>query len=270
VLLSVYKSGHDIPTGFAGIGQQIPQSDLAARAGATGITSVVEFIASALVTAACIKAVSDGYLDQTASVSGSLRFAARRLLPLLGLLILVALGEVIGIVLLVVPGVYLYASWAVATPSLLIERQGPLGALRRSHRLVKGRWWPTAGVLLLASVVVALIGGALTALLSALALQSNNPSVLFAVTITTLAGIVSQIIVQPFTATVTTVLYFDLRIRHEAFDLTVMVDQLGLPEATLPPSALPLGSPGGFGPEDVGKPGGPPFWPPPPGWQPGR
>jgi hypothetical protein len=266
VLLSSYSSGRDIPTGL--VTSQIPRADVDARLGATAITSLVTLIATVIVTAACTKAVSDAYLDQPSSVGSSLRFAGRRFLPLIAQLTLGAIGLVIAFILLVIPGIWLYASWAVATPVLLIEGIGPIKALGRSRRLVKGRWWPTAGVLLLSNLIVTLASGVVTGLLTAIALQDSHPSVLFAVTITTAATIVSQTIVHPFSASVITVLYFDLRIRREGYDLQLMADQLGLPETALPVQRA--GSSGAFGPEDVGRPGGPPFWPPPPGWRPDR
>lgn len=268
VLLSVYSSGKEIPTGFANVGSSVPQPDVAARLGATAITGVIGLISAVLVTATCVKAVSDLYVDQQTTVATSLRFAARRLLPLLGMDILLGLGEAFGLILLIIPGIWLYIAWSVATPALLVERLGPTAALGRSRRLIKGRWWPAFGVLLLATIIAGLVGGAITGLLTAVALQSSNPSVLFAVTISTAAAIVSEILVRPFNATVTTVLYFDLRIRREGYDLQVMADQLGLPESAMP--SLPAGSGGTFGPQDVGKPGGPPYWPPPPNWQPGQ
>ena len=271
VLLSVYNSGQDIPTGFSGLGSTVPQADAAARAGASAIVAVIALIATALVTAACVKAISDAYLDQPASIEGTLRFALRRLAPLLGMEVLLALGLGIGFVLLVIPGIWLYARWGVATPALVIERRNPFRALGRSSRLVKGRWWPTAGVLLLANLMVFLVSGVIDGLLTAAASLSSHHSLLFAVVISTAAATVSGILVQPFNAAVTTVLYYDLRIRREGYDVELMAEQLGIPEASLPPAAPgEAGFAGPLGPDMVGKPGGPPYWPPPPGWQPGR
>jgi hypothetical protein len=91
---------------------------------------------------------------------------------------------------------------------------------------------------------------------------------------------------------VSTILYYDLRVRREGYDMQLLAEQLGLPaeslrsaqpEAWSPGSVAPptFGPGAGFtapqapgaappiGPESVGKPGGPPFWPPPPGWRPG-
>lgn len=284
VLLSTVPSGGDVPVnsiGFTTRTQPVP--DPAARLGASAVVLVIQLVAGSLVTAACVKAVSDTYLDHPTGIAASLRFVLGRLPAVIGTEILYFLGLALAFVCLIVPGVWLYAAWSVAVPSLIIERRSPLRALGRSRRLVKGRWWPTAGVLLVSVVMVAVVSGVLQALLAAIAHVSSRPSLLFAVVVSTVSSAIASIIVQPFTATVATILYYDLRVRHEGYDLQLLADQLGLP----PPPAAPsgqaqdgaagagggpaLGQPSDrpTGPESVGQPGGPPFWPPPPGWTPG-
>ena len=53
----------------------------------------------------------------------------------------------------------------MSAPALLIEGLSPAGALRRSQQLVKGRWFPTAGVILVAVIMTGLISAALEALI---------------------------------------------------------------------------------------------------------
>jgi hypothetical protein len=142
---------------------------------------------------------------------------------------------------------------------LLIERCGAWPALRRSLRLVRGRWWPTAGVLLVSEVMVAIVGGAIQALFVGIFLTGS--SVVVVVVLVSLAAAVSAVITRPFVAAVRTVLYYDLRVRKEGYDVELLAEQLGIPKSEL--QAPPV-----EGPQSVGQPGGPPFWPPPPGWKP--
>jgi hypothetical protein len=270
VLLSLYSNAHDVSTGFSNIGQTVTPAEAHARLGALLITQIVNLIGNSLVLAACVKALSDAYLGQQPQVGDSLRFGVRRLLPLLAQVIVRFFGLAVAFVLLLIPGIWLYGAWSVAVPALVIERAGPFRSLNRSRQLVKGSWWRSAAVVLLATVLTAVVGGLIEGLLTAAALSSGNPSLLFVVVITVLAAIVSAVVLQPFSAAVTTVLYYDLRMRREGYDLELMAEQLGI----APPS-MPDGPPGGgfsgpVGPEHVGQPGGPPYWPPPPGWQPGR
>jgi hypothetical protein len=219
------------------------------------------------VLAACVKALSDAYLGQQPTTGGSLRFGLRRLLPLLALEVVYIIGQLLGFVALIVTGIWLYGMWSVRVPALVIERTGPFRSLSRSYQLVKGRWWPAAGVLVVSYLMVAIIGSLIGAALAAIALSSSNPSVLLSATISVLSAIVSGVLVQPFAAAVVTVLYYDLRIRKEGYDLELLADQLGLDASGLP-RGLDQGFRGPVGPEDVGRPGGPPYWPPPPDWRP--
>jgi hypothetical protein len=283
VLLSTVPSGSDVPGGtFSVSSNSNPGVNAGARLGAQATLVVIELIASTLVTAACTKAVSDAYLDHSPRAGESLRFALRRLPALVAVEFLTLLGLIVAFILLVIPGIWLYAAWAVAVPALLIERIGPFGALRRSRRLVKGRWWATAAVLLVATIMLSLITGAIEALLIGIESLPSQPSLFVAVLGTTVSGAVAGIITQPFRAATTTVLYYDLRVRREGYDLYLLADQLGLPPvdgappvdeaaAHVPEPAWGGGHPSGeypVGPESVGQPGGPPFWPPPPGWTP--
>lgn len=268
VLLSTYSDGRDIG-GFSSFGRGVTPAEAHARLGASVIAQVVTLIGSTFTLAVCVKAISDAYLDQSPSISSSLRFGLRRLGPLLVLEVLELVGIGLGFLLLVIPGVWLYGAWSVRVPALLIERRGPFRALGRSRRLVKGRWWASSGVLAVAAVMVMVLGTVIIGALTAAALSNSHRSVLFAVVINGLAAVISAILLQPFSAAVTTVLYYDLRVRREGYDLELMAEQLGLPELALAASEAD-GFAGVGGPELVGKAGGPPYWPPPPGWQPER
>jgi hypothetical protein len=262
ILLSTVSNSSDVPRGFVGASSS-NTTDAAASLGATAILGITGVVISLLTTAACVKAVSDIYLGQNADLRTSLRFALRRLASLLWLEILLGFGVVLAAIALILPGIWLYVAWSVATPALLIEGCRGRRALGRSFRLVRGRWWPTAGVLFVAAVMVALVGGAIQAGLVALSLAGDRGSVVLAVVVVSLAAAVSAVLTRPFQAAVTTVLYYDLRVRHEGYDVTLLAEQLGLE-----PAAIPAGALAGAGPESVGQPGGPPFWPPPPDWSP--
>lgn len=79
----------------------------------------------------------------------AVRQSRRRLWALLGLGIVSGIGILLGLVLLILPGLYLYVRWSVATPVLIAEEAGPIQALTRSGEEVSGRFWPVAGLFLL-------------------------------------------------------------------------------------------------------------------------
>ena len=74
-----------------------------------------------------------------------------RLLPLLGATLLSDLVFTVGLILCIVPGVWLGVLFALVTPALVLERCGVGTAFRRSKKLVDGAWWRTFGILLLHS-----------------------------------------------------------------------------------------------------------------------
>src|SRR5437660_12192822 len=81
VLLSTVPTGNDVPTGTFGVPSTTSSaSDSAAALGARVIIQLAALFVGALVTAACVKAISDAYLDQSPTIEGSLRFALRRLI----------------------------------------------------------------------------------------------------------------------------------------------------------------------------------------------
>src|SRR5437763_1053784 len=141
--------------------------DTSTTAGATTTTSdsewagiaalllifVINVVSSALAQAACLKAVSDTYLGTETDWRGSLRFGFRRLGSLLWLTLIHGVLVLLGFAACIVPGVWLYVAWSVAVPVLLIEGTRGFRALGRSFNLVRRRWWPTAGILLLANLL---------------------------------------------------------------------------------------------------------------------
>lgn len=140
----------------------------------------------------------------------------------------------------IVASVYVYVRLAVAPPALVMEGRSPFEALGRSWSLIRGSWWRVAGILLLASVITQVLAGIVTvpitvissvgaALLGADAADATTPMVIA----TGIATLVSGIIIMPFSAAVTGLLYTDLRIRREALDIELV-------SAGVDPSADPL------------------------------
>jgi hypothetical protein len=226
---------------------------------ATVAVILLTVVAWQLATGAALKAVSGAYLGDRPDWRQSLRFAFDHLGPLLWLALLHGVLVLLGFLACAVPGVYLAAAWAVAVPALLLEDHRGLAALRRSRHLVRGRWGPTFVLLLLVFLVAGVVQAVLTGLLMGVASGGGDAS---RAVLSAIAAAASSTLTTPFIAAVTLVLYFDLRVRREGFDLELLARRVGIE---------PAGGAGGGGagwtrpaPEDDR----PPFWPPPPGWRP--
>jgi uncharacterized membrane protein len=223
---------------------------------------VIQFIAGRFAQAGCFRAIADAYLGEEVGWRSSLRFALRRLSAVVGMTILAGILTVLGFVLLIIPGVYLYVAFTVAVPVLLVEGAGPWRALRRSRQLVRGRWWGTLGVSIVGSLLVSVVSLAISGLLVGVAFANPSRNTVTGFVLNTLAATLGSMIATPAAAAFVTVLYIDLRVRKEGFDLLLLARGLGVERA--PGQEFPS-----FIPEPPPTGSQPPFWPPPPGWEPG-
>ena len=210
------------------------------------LTTTLALVLTTLSAAACFRAISGVYLGENPTVGDSLRFAASRLLPVIVLSFLYFLGLVPAFIALIIPGIWLSVAWSVSFPALLSEGIGPVAALGRSFRLVKGRWWPTFGALLVMYVLVAVISGILGALLGAALIAAVDNEAVAAV-FYTIVNTLSSLITLPLMAAVLTVIYFDLRVRKEGFDLQLLARGVGQQASTHDSSPEAVGAASGLG-----------------------
>jgi len=212
----------------------------------TLLTTALSLVLMSLASAACFRAVSGIYLGESPTVGESLRFAMTRVLPVIVLSLLYGLGLIPAFIALVIPGIWLAVAWSVSFPALLSEGIGPVAALGRSFRLVKGRWWPVFGALLVMYLLVAVISGILGALLGAtLVAAADNEAV--AAVFYTIVNTLSSLITLPLMASVLTVLYFDLRVRKEGFDLQLLARGVGQDASAYDTSPQAVGASSGLG-----------------------
>lgn len=185
---------------------------------------VVSLVASAVATAAAYRLVADAYLGRPVDPDASLRFGLRRLPSVLWVSLLSGLGLFAGFIFFVAPGIYLAVAWAVAIPVLLGENRRGSAALGRSRALVRGRWWPCAGVLILAFLLEAIVTYSIILGVGRIAGDGGNDSILFIER--GVASLIASTLVLPFKVAVTTVLYIDLRVRKEGFDIQLLTHSL--------------------------------------------
>lgn len=177
---------------------------LAAIAGILGVilAAIVSVVGLFLVQAALVDAVADirdGRADK--SIGETLSSGVPRIASVAGASILAAIGIGIGLVLLIVPGLFLMTIWAVIVPVIVLERAGALEAFGRSRQLVGGYGMNVFGVIVLQILLLMVVGLILGALLAALpdAVESF------------LSSIISGAVTGPFSALVVTLLYFRLK-----------------------------------------------------------
>jgi hypothetical protein len=225
-------------------------------------------LAFLIASAAVLRAVSVAYLGGTPDWRDSLRAATGRLRSIVWLGLLIFLGLALAAVALFIPFIWLGVAWSLAFPVLIAEGARGTKAMGRSFRLVRGRWWPAFGALALAFMFEFFLGIIVGLPLGFLTSDWDSGSAAWLI-VTTVINVGSSVITTPFMAAVLVLIYFDLRVRKEGFDLQLLSQGVGIPGAELPARGpwIAPGSGGAWGPPGSGWPapsGGWPAQPPPP------
>lgn len=169
--------------------------------------SIVSLVGVFWVQGALIRAVED-VRDGRADLS--LGDTLDRVRPQLASIIvgglLAALGILLGLVLLIVPGLVLLTWWVLIIPVIVLEQARAGEAFSRSRELVRGYGWSVFGVIVLTILLV--IGFSIV--LSLLLLPVSDWLQSF------LSNLLSGTLVTPFIAVTWTILYYRLRAVKEA------------------------------------------------------
>ena len=222
----------------------------AAASAAALLGGLISFVLSALASAATAVAISGSYLDQPVSAAEALKRAMPRLGPLLvvsllvGLLVLLAsvpffllfagaafsatrtgaapgglvlFSMLVGLAslsltLIVASGV------AVSTPVVVLEEVGAMEALSRAWFLTRGYRLRIAGLLFVCLILILIPYMALLFLGGAI---SAATPIWIAV-----VALLGRLLLTPILYCLLTLLYYDLRVRKEGFDLEMLAASL--------------------------------------------
>ena len=141
-------------------------------------------------------------------VADGLSVGLRSFLPMLAIGLMLYIAVVLGMMLLVVPGVMIALAWAVSIPAYVAERTSMTGSFGRSAELTRGNRWRILGLGLLYVVAVIIIE-ALTGVIANIGqvASGGGVSMLTAVVVTPVVRVVNAL----FGATGGAVLYVELR-----------------------------------------------------------
>ncbi len=221
-----------------------------------GLLGVVIFTtAGLLLKAGTIRVISDSYLGQEPELGASLSFGVAKIIPLLlvalskGLLIiLIYVFGALGVFLMAMLGrlagpaisallifvgivglgwfvIWVACGYGVTTPIVVLEDlPSSFDAFGRSWELTRGARGKVFGTVavawLMSQFLPQMVVGGVSGALGAAGNMSFQP--LFVV-VASLLGIV----LAPILPCALTLLYYDLRVRREGFDLQILSDQLG-------------------------------------------
>ena len=120
--------------------------------------------------------------------------------------ILAAIGIGIGLILLIIPGLYLLTIWSMLIPVIVIERRPAGEAFTRSREIVRGHGWSVFGLIILTFLIVAIASGVIRLVFLPL------PDFLDA----WLGSLVAHSLTVPFAVAALTTAYFRLAAREPA------------------------------------------------------
>ncbi len=198
------------------------------------VSSLLNIVAAQLATAASLRTVSEAYLGERPDWRESLSFALRRFAPVLGAAFLITILSGLAFLACVIPGIWLSIAWSVAIPALLFEGIGPTKAMSRSFGLVRGRWWSVFGVYVLSQLIAGvlrfIVGG-----IFGVVLRAGSSATLTVFLRNAIVGSIAGVLITPFIAATIAIIYFDLRVRKEGFDLELLAQRFGGSAPTVPP-----------------------------------
>ena len=159
-------------------------------------------------------------------------------LVLLFSLVIYLLGDAgIAVVVIAVLALAAVTAWvsvklALAPAALVLEGTGIFRSIARSWQLTGRNWWRTFGILILTSMIVGILTQILTIPFSFIigfaGASTEDPAALVASSVLLIAvTLLVSAVGYAFQGAVTALLYVDLRIRREGFDLALMKDQEG-------------------------------------------
>ncbi|MFD3664328.1 hypothetical protein ACFWVF_27685 [Streptomyces sp. NPDC058659] len=228
-----------------------------------GPVLLVTLMASLFCAALLTVVISRAVVGRPVSLREAWSEARPRLLQLTGLTLLLAAlsagtllvgllpglltGGALGAALILLFGlgataamVWLVIRFSLASPALMLERQGIMTSLKRSAKLVQGSWWRIFGITMLTQLLIfvfamiiaipftiagiAVDGDGFAGLLAGASTSFGWPFLI----VTGIGGVITSAVTYPISAGVTVLLYVDQRIRREALDLE-LARAAGLP-----------------------------------------
>jgi hypothetical protein len=218
------------------------------------LVQVIAYLGGLFLTAAAIRVISDSYLGRPPELGEALSLGVSKIWPLfvvgfgkgiivgflaagIGVVAAIAIpaaasgGSAIGVIALALAFlggcwfiIFVLCGYAVTTPVVVLENLGgAFDAFGRSWDLTRSFKRKIFGIAVVAFLIVYLPISAV-AMLGAF-LRIETPLIGQAVEIFSAA---MPIVVMPLLSCVFTLMYYDLRVRREAFDLQILGQQLGI------------------------------------------
>jgi hypothetical protein len=194
------------------------------------LVGLVSYVVIEISAAATILAVSNIHLDRPVSLGLAFSSARGSMLRVVLIAFAVGIAAGIGLIFLVVPGIYLWLMWSLAVPVTVLEGGGLNASITRSKELTRGSRGRIFAIYLLVVGLAIAVGAIFQMPLGILAVllgRGNPQSAIALLTAVSAVGtFISTSLVGPLATIALTLIYYDQRVRKEGFDLQLMMARL--------------------------------------------
>jgi hypothetical protein len=192
-------------------------------------------IAFPIASGATTFAISERYLGNDVTIGEAMRRGLGHFWSLSIAQITATIRVMFGFLLLIVPGILWMLSYALIVPVILIEGQRAIPSLRRSRDLVKGYRGKVFCIVLVVNLLQVILTAGVT-MVSGMFFDGQSPS--GSVLASALNNLLS-IFLTPLGIIAAILLYYDMRIRKEGFDLEMLSRSIAIAPQTLAAQPTP-------------------------------
>jgi len=191
------------------------------------VAGILGLLGQVLCSGALTKSVSESYLGNEITVGQAYSFILPKFLTLIWAGICVVLLVWLGLLLLVVPGIIFGLWYALTNPAIVVENLKASKGMSRSKALASGnlgKIFCVGFLVILLSMVLSMPATYVGAFLGSFVFPNNAMLMIF---VNQFFSVVANILIVPIGATAYILLYYDLRIRKEGFDLQMLAESIG-------------------------------------------
>lgn len=201
----------------------------------------VTFVVNGIGQAATIFAVSDLYLNRPVGIRGAYTHLRGHILQVLGVIFVTGLVIGVGCIFLIIPGIILACRLGVSVPVAMLEDCGPGQAISRSMELTKGFAMQVFLIFVLTLALSLGVGIALQIPFTILSVTPRPHVLPIGLLMVQYAfNFVGQVLVVPVGAIAFCLMYYNLRVRKEGFDVEHLLTSLEAGSTTGGSSAGPV------------------------------
>jgi glycerophosphoryl diester phosphodiesterase family protein len=140
---------------------------------------------------------------------------------------LAGMAILLGLILLIVPGLWLIIRTLFFVPAVVLEDRRNRGAIRRSLALTKGQAWRLTGLYFLTFLLTYLASFLFGSVVGVTGTAVAGPeSALARLYLPLLSGLISFVLTVPAFSMLVVLLYYDQRVRRESYDAQALAEDL--------------------------------------------